>query len=189
VEDGVDGIERLLAAVEAGDREAADALYGRVYAELRSLAHAQRRRWHGAATLGTTALVHEAYLKLAPRRSAFAGRVHFFATAARAMRHVLVSHARQVNAQKRGSGARALTVDVDELADAGTLQDVLAVHECLERLESLEPRCARVIECRVFGGLDVPETAHALGVSPATVKRDWAWATAWLYRELEGDGS
>jgi RNA polymerase sigma factor (TIGR02999 family) len=179
-------IEGLLRAVKAGERGATDALYRLVYSELHKLAAAQRRRWGGNQTMGTTALVHEAYLKLGDGKGQdWEGRRHFFGTAAMAMRHVLVSYARAARADKRGGGVPAVEMDLELVADPVVMSDVLALHDALERLEALEPRWARVVECRVFAGMSITETADALDVSAATVKRDWTFASAWLYRELQ----
>ena len=178
-------IDALLKAVKEGDRGAADALYRLVYDELHKLAAAQRRRWGGNHTIGTTALVHEAYLKLGDGKGQeWDGRRHFFGTAAMAMRHVLVSYARAARADKRGGGIPAVEMDLELVADPVIMSDVLALHDALERLEALESRWARVVECRVFAGMSLAETADALGVSVATVKRDWTFASAWLFREL-----
>ena len=183
-------VTRLLGRLDAGEDGAADALWPLVYDELRAIARGHRRRWHGDDTLNTTALVHEAYLKLSRQdRLGTASRAHFFALASRAMRHLLCNHARDRQRQKRGGGARPVTLDEgavavglsDEQADT-----LAAIDDALRRLERLDARQCRVAECRFFGGMTVLDTASALGVSPATVKRDWALAQAWLRRELEG---
>lgn len=189
---------RLLEAMGAGDRSAADRLFALVYDELRALAGHHRRRWRGDATVNATALVHEVYLKLAGRDEVdLRSRGHFFAVAGRAMRQVLGNHARARRAQKRGGGAAPVPLEgVDEalLHGAAVLDDDRAglfaeLEDALERLEARSERQARVVECRFFGGLSIPETAQALGTSPATVKRDWTLAQAWLFRELRGDGA
>lgn len=181
----------LLESAARGDRAAFDRAYSLVYRELRRVARAERRRWHGNATLNTTVLVHEAYLRLAGWEAAhWKGRAHFFAVAGKAMRQVLVNYAERWRAVKRGgdhervpltSAAAEINPLPAEIAD-----EILALHEALERLERLDARQCRVVECRFFAGLSIEETAEAVGVSPATVKRDWRVARAWLYRELEG---
>jgi RNA polymerase sigma factor (TIGR02999 family) len=147
------------------------------------------RREGSEHTLQATALVHEAYLRLVDqRRVEWRNRAHFFGVAAEAMRRILVDHARSRLAAKRGGGAHRVTLgDADaavEGAPDGGL-DVLALHEALERLAALDPDQARIVELRYFGGLSIEETAEATGVSPATVKREWAIARGWLRRELE----
>lgn len=157
-----------------------------VYDELKRMAHAQLARERGPHTLQTTALVHEAYLKLVDAtRISSRGRAFFFAAAARAMRQVLVDHARRVGAQKRGGGRIAQTLDDNVGRIDAFAAELLDLHDALDRLATHDPRAARVVECRHFGGLTVDETAEALGVSARTVKSDWALARAWLFRELD----
>jgi len=167
-----------------------DELFPLVYAELRRIAAREMRREKPGRTLQTTALVHEAYLRLLKDASlSFENRAHFLGVAARAMREILIEHARARSARKRGGGAVRLTLD-DLVAPVSSPSiDVLALDEALERLARLDERHARVVELRYFGGLSVEETAAALGLSPATVKRDWTLARAWLFRELAGTGS
>ena len=179
-------VTALLGRAAGGDRAAFDRAVALVYDELRGLAHAQLRRERPGHTLDTGALVHEAYLRLGDGRGpAWEGRGHFLAVAAAAMRRVLVDHARRAHAAKRGGAARPLPLD-EALARPAALPDdrLLALDEALARLATLDPRQARVVECRYFGGLTEEETAHALGVGLRTVKRDWAKARAWLYRAL-----
>jgi RNA polymerase sigma factor (TIGR02999 family) len=178
-------ITDLLHAWGKGDPEALQVLFARVYDELQRLAHRQLRAERAGHTLDTGALVHEAYFRLVDLDPAlWQNRDHFFAMAARAMRQVLVGYARMRNAQKRGGGGTVVTLD-DNLArvDPRT-DDVLAIDEALQRLQQLEPRYVQVVECRLFAGLTVEETATALEISAATVKRDWTLARAWLNREL-----
>jgi len=187
-----DSITGLLQAVERGDRNALDGLFPLVYEELSRLAHHQRRAWHGDLTLNTTALVHEAYLKLVDQKRLPAeSRTHFFAVAAKAMRHILCNYARDRHRQKRGGDARHVSLGpahdiaaqiaiTDEHADTPDALDV-----ALKRLEQGSERQARVVECRFFGGLSVEDTATALGISPRTAKRDWTFARAWLRREMQ----
>jgi len=177
----------LLTALRGGDRAVLDRLLPAVYDELRELAHRQLRREREGHTLSTTALVHEAYLKLADaQRLTWHDRAHFFGVCAQAMRRVLVNYALMKGARKRGGGAPHVPID-DILHAAETRpDDLLVVNDALEKLEQLSARQTRVVECRVFGGMGVGETAEALSISPATVKRDWSLARAWLTRELEG---
>ena len=177
--------ERLRLA-EAGDRAALDEVFSLVYAELHRLAQAQRRRWRGDTTLDTTSLVHEAYLKLMPQAEAgWNDRNHFMAVAATAMRHLLVSYARRRKAAKRGGGAEDLPVDDFNPVSEEVADDVVALHESLERLAVVSPRQVGVVEARFFLGLSIEETGLALGISPATVKRDWSMASGWLYRDIQ----
>ncbi|MHA6203480.1 ECF-type sigma factor [Dyella soli] len=163
----------------------ADELVPLFYDELKRLAHHARQRSGSGATLQTTALVHEAYLKLRHARP-WNDDAHFLRAASLAMRHALVNHAEANRAGKRGAGAKH--VDLDAALDIAAESDerILAVHEALNRLEQEAPRLVRVVECRYFGGCSEPETARALGMSERTVRRDWTLARAWLYRELEG---
>ena len=178
----------LLETEEVGDPPRLDALLPLVYDELRGLAHRQLAGEQAGHTLDTTALVHEAYVLLVDdTRVTRKGRAYFFGAAARAMRQVLVDHARRHTAKKRGGAARPVSLDaanlaVDELAD-----ELLDLDRALEELAGRNPRHARVVECRYFGGLSVEETAEALDVSPRTVKYDWALARAWLHDALRGD--
>ncbi len=175
-------VTRLLEAVEAGDREALDRLVPLVYEDLRRVAHRQLDREGAGHTLQTTALINEAYLKLAGGGSVSAtSRAHFLAIAARAMRQVLVDYARRRKAAKRGSGVISVTLgDEPQPADASA-EDLLALDEALEQLD---PRQRQVIECRFFGGMEEKDIAAALGVSERTVRRDWVKARAWLYQSL-----
>lgn len=185
-------ITRLLFDFENGDKAALEALFPIVYDELRSVAHRQRRNWNGDVTLGTTALVHEAYLKLVDVDHIGArSRVHFLRVAAMAMRQILCNYARDQRAAKRGGGSPIVSLDLlgegaahlsfsDEQSDALTELD-----EALRRLEHFDARLAAVVECRFFGGLTIEDTAGALDVSAATVKRDWSLARSWLYREMQ----
>ena len=184
-------VDRVLAEAQAGDRAALDELYSLVYAELRVLARRHRRRWDANGTLNTTALVHEAYLKLAKQRDLhLQTRGEFFALAATAIRHIVSNYARDRRARKRGSGQRPVSLDdMTPRADERCLTDaqiefLVAIDEALNRLERTSSRQRGVVECRFFGGMSVEETAEAMGISPRTVKRDWTLAQAWLQREL-----
>ncbi len=178
-------ITRLLQAASAGDEDLSDALFDAVYQELRSIAKSQRRRWRGNETLNTTALIHEAYVRLAGNGLAnYADRAHFFATASRAMRQVLINYAERIATAKRGANAMRVTMTDFASSDEATFDDLLQINGVLERLEEENPRHCRLFECRVFGGMTIDETATALGVSPATVKRDWTVLSAWVFREM-----
>ena len=180
-------ITALLHAHAAGDAAALEQLLPRVYGELRRIARIRLRRERSGHTLAATDLVHEAYLKLLPvERVDWRSRAHFFAIASRAMRNVLVDHAVRRGAVKRGAGATALTLEDHDAASEQPLDDLIALSEALTRLEQLDARQARVVECRYFGGLTLEETAEALKTSPATVSRDWTFARAWLHNELAG---
>lgn len=182
-------ITTLLLAHAAGDAGALERLLPRVYDELRRLARGRLRHERIDHTLAATELVHEAFLKLVGlERVDWQDRAHFFAIASRAMRNVLVDHAVRRAAVKRGGGENAITLDEREGATELPVDDLIALSDALGRLERLDERQARVVECRFFGGLSLEETAAALQVSPATVSRDWTFARAWLHREL-GDAS
>jgi RNA polymerase sigma factor (TIGR02999 family) len=177
-------VTALLDAWSGGDRSALERLLPIVYGELRRIAARARRREPPGQTLQTTALVHEAYLRLVDQsRARFQNRAQFFAVAAQAMRRILVDQARRRSADKRGGGRLlqlAEDFDLPVTADA----EVLAVDAAVQALEVVDADLARLVELRFFGGLTVEETATALGVSPATIGREWAAARAWLQREL-----
>lgn len=175
----------LLEQARTGDAAVLDDLLPLIYDELHRLARAQRRRLRPHETLNTTAIVHEAYLKLAGRDAAsYQNRLHFFRVAARAMRDIVVDYARRKQALKRGGGTPDLSLDdVPPLPDID-VKEVLALHDALDRLEALDERQARVVELRYFVGLTIAETAEVLDISPASVKRDWAMARSWLFREM-----
>src|SRR4051812_5286330 len=179
-------ITQLLLAWGNGDPHAGDRLLPLVYAELHRRAAAAMRRESEGNTLQATALVHEAYLRLVDQdRVAWRNRAQFFGVAAQVMRRILIDHAREHLAQKRGGGARQVTLSgVEAPSDSDEAIDVLALNDALDRLAKLDARQARLVELRYFAGLDIEETAEALDVSPATVKREWATARAWLRREL-----
>lgn len=180
-------VTRILGQMADGDPAAMERLLPLVYEELRDLARREMVREREGHTLGATAVVHEAYLRLAELdRISWQGRAHFFGAAAMAMRRVLISYARSRNAQKRGSGVVPVPIDDVVLAAKERPGELLALDEALTRLEELNPRQARVVECRFFAGMSIDETAEALGISNATVRRDWALARAWLNRELGG---
>jgi len=178
-------ITALLVAWAQGDRAAFDQLFQLLYSELHRLARAQLAMAGRQGTLSPTALIHEAYLKLAEQsRLRVTDREHFFSLAARVMRQVAVDLARQRAAQKRGGGAAPLSLDDAGLAIEEKAAEIVALDEALERLEALEPRLARIVELRFFAGLSVEEAARVLALSPRTVKREWQKARAFLFHEL-----
>ena len=180
-------ITALLEQARGGEQPAIDQLVPLVYGELRRIAGRCLRRERPGHTLQATALVNEAYLRLLKDQDlSFENRAHFLGIAARSMRQILVEHARARDAEKRGGERRRITLEETAAVTGSPGVDILAVHEALERLAALDPQHARIVELRFFGGLTNEETAAALGVSPATVKRAWAVARAWLFRELAG---
>ena len=180
-------ITLLLQQANQGDRSALDRLFPLIYDELHEMAHRQMRGEHGARTIGTTALVHEAYLKLAGgKRLPAASRAHFFGASARAMRQILVDYARRRTAAKRGGEAEQVNLEDQELTVDACAESLIDLDAALTRLAALSARLSQVIECRFFGGLSVEETAEVLQSSPRTVKREWRKARAWLYQELHG---
>jgi RNA polymerase sigma-70 factor (ECF subfamily) len=180
----VSDVTGLLVACGNGEERARTILMEAVYGELRQLARGYLRRERAEHTLPPTALVHEAYLKLIDqKRVRWQNRAHFFAIAAQQMRRILVDHARAHRAAKRGGGATIPLTGVD-VADGQSQLDLLELETALEKLAALDPRQSRLVELRFFGGLTVEETATVLGIAAITVKRDWALARAWLFREL-----
>jgi RNA polymerase sigma factor (TIGR02999 family) len=160
-----------------------------LYQELRRIARHHLRGERRDHTLNTTALVHEAYVQLARfDRAPWRDRSHFLSIAAQAMRRVLIDHAVARNAQKRHGKLERVGLDEESLQADARAEQILAIDEALDRLEQFNARLARVVECRVFAGMNIDETAYALGSSPATVKRDWSVARAWLNRELSEEG-
>lgn len=185
-------VELLLQQMAAGDHSAFDQLLPLVYEELRGIARRQRRRWQGNDTLDSTALIHEAWLRLADQTApGFQNRAHFLSVAASAMRQIMIDYARRRSAAKRGGQRLHLPLHTVEAAlqqvDPGSdMADELlvALGDSLRRLGELNRRQMQIVECRFFGGMTVEDTAAALGTSPATVKRGWRMAQAWLYRDL-----
>ena len=172
------------------DRQSLDSLLPLVYQELRRLAAAYIRRERPGYTLQPTALVNEAYLRLLKDDPArWQNRAHFCAIAAHSMRQILIERARARDAQKRGGARARVTLDEALVAGGARSIDLVALDEALERLAAIDPEQARLVELRFFGGLTVEETAEAMHISPATVKRHWTVARAWLARELKGLGS
>jgi len=175
---------------EKGQDDLLNRLFDQIYDELYSLAQDQRARWRGMDTLNTTALLHETYLKLKKHNPAqIESRRHFMGLASKAMRHVLINYAEKRLALKRGGGSQAASFDEASLiADDAAAEELINLHQALEKLEKMNNRQGRVVECRFFGGMSVADTAFSLNVSEATVKRDWQAACDWLYTQL-GDAS
>jgi len=181
-------VTRLLGAISGGDQAAWDELFPLVYERLRAIAHRQLRGERDGHTLATTDLVHEAYLSLVGiDRVSWSDRAHFLAIAARAMRRVLISYARARGSLKRGGRREHASLDVDALPAEMPDEQILSLDEALHRLESRNERYGHIVECRFFAGMSIEETATALGISAATVKRDWMVARAWLHRELSDE--
>jgi RNA polymerase sigma factor (TIGR02999 family) len=176
---------QLLIATRSGDRAAFDLLYARLYDELREIAQQRLRRHRPGATLDTTGLVHEAYLKLVdPAVASASDRAHFFALASRAMRFILIDHARARQVQKRGGGRVAVTLDDAAQAAEERSADLVELDRALEALRSRSERQGQLVEYRFFGGLTYEEISEVTGQSVRTVKRDWVRARAWLYTHL-----
>ncbi|MEM8961506.1 MAG: sigma-70 family RNA polymerase sigma factor [Acidobacteriota bacterium] len=184
---GSSSITELLAAWADGDSDALDALTPLVYDELRVLAHGAMRGENAGHLLQTTALIHEAYLRLVGLGMEVTGRVHFFAIAARLMRRILVDFARAQRTDKRGGRQPHLELDEALLPSRNRPEDIIRLDDALQALESFDARKSRVIELRYFAGLTIDETAEALGMSHATVERDLKAAKAWLIRELDAE--
>jgi RNA polymerase sigma factor (TIGR02999 family) len=187
-----DTVAHLLGELRAGKPDAFDGLLPLVYDELRQLARRQRHRWYGDDTLTSTALVHEAYLRLVDQSAVeWESRAHFLAVASKAMRQILLDYAKRKRAAKRDGGRERIPLhEVEAVLGAGEdamdmqSEALIALEESLGRLEARQPRQSRIVECRFFGGMTIEETAEALGISVASVKRGWAMAQAWLYRDL-----
>jgi RNA polymerase sigma factor (TIGR02999 family) len=177
-------VTALLAKWRAGDEQALDALVPLVYNELRRAAHRYLQHERPDHTLQSTALVHEAYLRLLKQGThEFENRAHFFAISAQLMRQILVEHARRRKAAKRYAGY-TVTMDDGFSAEKTKRLDLVALDDALNGLAELDPRQSRIVELRFFGGLSVEETSHVLGISPKTVKREWATAKVWLQHEI-----
>jgi RNA polymerase sigma factor (TIGR02999 family) len=178
-------VTQLLADWSQGDRAALEKLTPLVYDELRRLAHRYMEGQRPDHTLQTTALVNEAYLRLADqKRATFANRSHFLAVAAKAMRQILINYAKAAQRQKRGAGAGKVELDEAALISHEQPKAILDLNDALNRLATLDSRKAQVVELRYFGGLKQEEIAEVLKISPVTVRRDWVFARAWLYSEL-----
>jgi len=186
---GTEEITRLLADWSAGNQAALDRLLPLIYEELHRVASSYMRRERPDHILQTTALVHEAYLRLVDQqRATYQSRTHFFAVAAQVMRHILVDYARRQRRAKRGDGHPVLALNDAALISKERADEVIAINAALENLTTMDPRKGKVFEMRYFGGMSVEEAAEALKVSPITVPRDWRMAKAWLKREIV-DGS
>ena len=178
-------ITQLLVRWSAGDESAREALIPLVYDELRRVARNALRHQRPNHTLGSTALVHEAYMRLVGRNSVqFERRAHFFSVASHLMRRILVDHARKHNAAKRGGNNLTLVLDEAVALPAKRELDLAALDDALTSLADLDSRQANIVEMRFFGGLSIDETSRVLGISPATVKREWTTARTWLYDEI-----
>lgn len=178
-------ITKLLKAHSSGDQKALDKLMPLVYDKMYDMAHYRMMGEQTDHTLNTIDLIHEAYLKLVEfNRISWENRAHFFGIASQVMRNILVDYAVKKKAQKRGGDWKRVTLGEGNIASEVNLHDVLSIHQALERLAELDERQVRVVECRFFGGLTLEETAKALGISTATVSRDWKMAKAWLNREI-----
>lgn len=174
-------ITKLLDACVNGESNASKRLFQDIYLELRRIAKSARSRWSGDYTVGTTALVHEAYLKINPEKKQYNNRNHFYATAASAMRHVLVNYAEKKYALKRNSDH----IPGEQICSPSTtLEEIIYIDQLITKLQKNRQRYSQIVECRVFAGMTMDETAQALGVSESTVKREWRLVSAWLYREL-----
>lgn len=181
-------ITMLLEDVRDGKPDASRALYECAYNELRRLARSHRRRWNGNDTLNTTAILHEAYIKLASGAApTFENRLHFFATASMAMRQVLVNYAEHRRAARSGGGVVHVPLDDETpLVADNAIDELLDLDKALRVLEADFPRRGRIVECRLFGGMSVEETAAAMGLSVATVKREWQLTSALLFKDIAG---
>jgi RNA polymerase sigma-70 factor (ECF subfamily) len=177
-------LTRLLVAWSNGEASALEELTPLIYDELRSLARRYMRRERSDHTLQNTALVHEAYLRLIEQDVQWNSRLHFFAIAAQMMRRILVDHARAHSAEKRGAGMPRVSLDVEVASSQKEEIDLLALDEALDRLSAVDPQRSRIVELRFFGGLSKEECAQVMGISPATVQRQWAGTKAWLHHEL-----
>ena len=181
-------VTRLIGAIHCGDRNAAGQLLPLVYQELRKLAAHKMAGQAAGHTLQTTELVHEAWLRLAGNEEVpFAGRAHFFAAAAEAMRHILIDSARRKRALRHGGGLARVDVESIEIAAPANDDELLAVHEALDKLAAEEPQKAEVVKLRYFVGMTFEEAAETLGISVATAKRHWTYARAWLYEEIQAN--
>ena len=178
-------VTQLLIDWSNGDKAAVDKLIPLVYDELRRLARYYMRRERAGATLQTTALVNEAYMRLVDRKNVqWQNRAHFFAIAAQLMRRILIDRARKRYNSKRGGDVRKVSLDQAAIVSTGRSSDLVALDEALTDLEAIDQRKSKVVELRFFGGLNIEETAEVMSISPATVQREWSMAKAWLYREI-----
>lgn len=180
-------VTEILEAMSSGDASAPEKLLPVVYDELRRLAHGYMQNERSGHTLQATALVHEAYIQLVDWKNvSWQNRAHFFAAAAQMMRKILVDHARERNALKRGGGVRTIALDEAVSFPNRSEIDLVSLDDAVTELEGFDPQQAKIVELRFFGGLTIEETAHALNISDSTVKRDWQIAKAWLFNRLTG---
>jgi RNA polymerase sigma factor (TIGR02999 family) len=177
-------LTQLLQDWARGDPRAHEASAAVIYTELRRLAQQHMRRERPDHTLQATALVHEAYIRLVDQRTQWKSRAHFFAVAASMMRRILVDHAKEHLAQKRGAGVPKASLDEALTVSAQPIAELVALNDALTELEKIDPQRSRIVELRYFAGLSNEESARVLGISPATVQRQWAGARAWLYHQL-----
>lgn len=190
VPEGEESVTQLLLRWRAGERECLNELIPLVNAELRCIAHRYMRMERRSQTLQTTALINEAYLRLVDQAPVgWKNRAHFFAMAARVMREILVDHARALHAGKRAGSAHLLRLDTALFVSTAKSAALVALDDALSALETFDPRKAKTVELRYFGGMSVEETAEALGVHPNTVIRDWSLAKVWLKREMSASGT
>lgn len=170
---------------KASGISASNRTFNDIYHELRKIARSHRRRWSGNDTLNTTAIIHEAYEKLAPLGGNYKNRKHFFATASKIMRQVLVNYAERSKADKRD--ATSMSTDTRDFPanNVGTLEELLTIDRLLKHMEVKSKRQCRIAECRIFGGMSINETAEALDISPSTIKREWTLLSTWLYYKLK----
>ncbi len=186
-------ITRILQNYDAGDQKAFDQLFNLLYENLHLIAKKRRRQWRGNNTLNTTAILHEAYLKLVDQSAVeWESRSHFYTVASKAMRHILINYARDQNRQKRGGDQQQVSLERLNLVSGAEVsfpddraRTFLLLEKALKRLEKQNSRQGQIVEYRFFGGMTIKETAEALGVSPKTVKRGWNMAKLWLYREMQ----
>lgn len=177
----------LLSAIDAGDQQALEELVTLVYPDLKKLAHFQLAGERPNHTLNTTAIVHEAFVRLAGGRSAWTDRAHFLRAASKVMRHLLVDHARKHKAEKRGGGVDALELDEQRVESSDDSVAVLALDTALKDMAATDPRLESIVECRYFAGLSVAETAEALGMAVRTVERDWQKARGYLLKAMQAN--
>ncbi len=186
--DDANQVTRILQRAGAGEGAAMNELLPLVYEQLRRDAQNRMAGERADHTLDATALVHEAYLRLVgDRRLPWQNRAHFYAAAAQAMRRILLDHAKARGREKRGGGRKRVPLSVADIADSWNFEETLSLDEALRRLIDRDPNIGRVVQLRFFTGLSIDDTAEALGVSPATVKRRWEFGRTWLYRELRRD--
>lgn len=182
-----DNIDELLAALERGEDKAFDQLVVAVYPELSKIAHFQLAKERPDHTLNTTAVVHEAFIRIAGSRRSWTNRAHFLRAMSKVMRHLLVDHARKRNTDKRGSGVKSLTLEDYHLSSADDNLAVLALEDAIKSMRDIDPKLEEIVECRFFAGLSVEDTAEALGMSVRTVERGWQRARGYLFSALISD--